>query len=504
MRLCRLASFFALSLAVACAPSGDDSGSGDPSSSGGGGSGTPTGSGSGGGSSSGPNGAPSGGFSVKGKVALPNAATTLHTQGGGGGVEKHVSHVMAVTPSSQNPKRVVAEVDGAGAFSLDLDPSRLWVLVFVDASQVGSDMIAGVFRSEGLDTMAPLHTGSVDLGAVSTTGDGAATASLSYTDLLAALGLDAASALFLGSIDDMCLRYVNPDIDGDGVIDALQPNPPSYLLDFHVQFALRTDRSVAIDDMFDAFLPDTVTLNYGGTGIYASFPSSVMAPGWQDTRWASFDETLHYAPNGGMSMGSLVAMPRTNVAAADISVTDNNGSASLGAFAIPGFDMPNGNYRFGAGGKTLTFTNVRTATDAKLAAATDFIMPFIRLVRTNPSCTTACAISTIDYEWRKRTDDGWVLATAEEVAIVAGEQGGFVSIRLDNDMNKNIGFTIPASAVTGTVPWAMAMTPDAATKAAAINATTRDLCHIGLSYDDKLGMRYFGAISDAAGTCGAI
>ena len=501
MNFSRLASFFALSFAVACSSSGDKAGSSDRSSNPSGGQ-SSGGSGNGSGSN-GSNGGTAGGFSVKGNVALPSVLGTLHTQGGDGGVEKHVSHVMAITPSSQNTQRVVSEVDATGAFSLDLDPARLWVLVFVDSSKIGSDMIAGVFRAQGLDTVAPLHTGGVDLGAVSTT-DGTATASLSYDDLLAALGIDAASALFLGSIDDMCLRYVNPDVDGDGVIDALQKNPPSYLLDFHVQFALRTDRSVAVDDMFDAFLPDTVTLSYGGTGIYASFPKTAFADGWEASRWASFDEEIHYAPNGGMSGGGpLVAMPGSNIAASDISVTSFGDYSSLGAFAVPGFDMPNGNYRFGAGSKTLTFTNVRTATDARLAAASDFIMPFIRFVRTDPSCTTACAISTIDYEWRKRTDAGWITATAGEVALVAGDQGGFLSIRLDNDMNKNIGFTLPATSVTGTVPWGMAMTPDAATKVAAVHATTSDLCHIGLSYDDKMGMRYFGAISDAVGTCGA-
>lgn len=128
-------------------------------------------------------------------------------------------------------------------------------------------------------------------------------------------------------------------------------------------------------------------------------------------------------------------------------------------------------------------------------------MPYVRLVKTDPACTTACPISTIDYEWRKRTDAGWVPATADEVAIVAREQGGFLSIRLGNDPMKSIGFTIPKESVTGTIPWGTAMTQDAATKVAAVNATTSDLCHVGLSYYDKLGMRYFGGISDAPGTC---
>src|SRR5262245_43913727 len=58
---------------------------------------------------------------------------------------KHVTHVMAVDPSSQNPRPVTAPVSGGGTFSLPLEPGRPWVLVFVDSSRAGADMIAGIF-----------------------------------------------------------------------------------------------------------------------------------------------------------------------------------------------------------------------------------------------------------------------------------------------------------------------------------------------------------------------
>ncbi len=32
--------------------------------------------------------------------------------------------------------------------------------------------------------------------------------------------------------------------------------------------------------------------------------------------------------------------------------------------------------------------------------------------------------------------------------------------------------------------------------------TTIEICHFGLSYDDKLGMRMFEGIANAPGTCG--
>ena len=456
----------------------------------------------------GPGGGATGGFKVSGRMAsaLGTTSHTLDLPGGGVEAAKHVTHVIGVTPSSQNTRRVVAEVKPSGEFTLDLDPSRLWVLVFVDASKVGTEMIAGVFRAKGLDTLAPLKKGTADLGEIKAK-DGVAEAALSYDALLSALGVDATSALYLSSVDDMCLRVVNPDVDGNGKIDALEGDAkgaPDFRLDFHVQFGMRTDHQVSIDDMVGAFLPDTVTLSYGGTGIYTSFPARAFADGWQSTAWSSFDEVVHYAPMGGMGPGAPRSTePPAQVPRADMSVSGYGDHASLGLMAVPGFDLPQGKYRFGIDGTTLTFAGIRTPTDSQLAAAESFIMPFVKLVPSDESCTTACALSKIEYEWRKRTDGGWIAATAGEVALIAGEQGGFLSIRLGNDANKSAGWVIPGTAVSGSVAWSASVNPDAATKAAVAVATTADLCHVGLSYDDKLGMRYFGGIGNAPHTCGA-
>jgi hypothetical protein len=45
---------------------------------------------------------------------------------------KTVTHVLAGTPSSQSNRRALSEVGEDGSFSLDLNPSQLWVIVFVD------------------------------------------------------------------------------------------------------------------------------------------------------------------------------------------------------------------------------------------------------------------------------------------------------------------------------------------------------------------------------------
>lgn len=450
----------------------------------------------------GPNGTPAGGFVVSGKVSLTGSAT-MKTLDGVGETEseaKRVTHVVAVTPSSQNTARVVSEVKPTGEFSLDLDPARLWVLVFVDSTKVGSDMIVGVFRTGGLDTLAPLKKGAADLGEV-VAKDGVAQAGIAYDALLGALGIEPLAADFLATVDDMCLRVVNPDVDGNGKIDALEKGK-DYRLDFHVQFAMHTDHPVSVTDLVGDFLPDTVTIGYGGTGIYTSFPSSSFASGWQTSALsATFDQELHYAPLGG-GVSTRVLAAGDAIPTGDLNVSGYGEYGSVGFMAVPGFDMPNGAYRFGFGPSTLTFTNVRTRSDASLAAAESFIMPFIALQKSVAECTDHCALRGFDYVWRKRTDTGWVPATAAEVALVAGERGGFLSIRLENDTAKNIGFEIPATAVSGTIAWSAANSPDDAVRAAATNATIEDICHVGLSYDDKLGMRYFGNIQNAPHTCG--
>ena len=90
-----------------------------------------------------------------------------------------------------------------------------------------------MFKSSALDTLVPAAAGAANLGTVTVDG-GTSKASISTTfaDLLSALGLDSATATTIGAIDDVCLRYVNPDIDGDGTIvavDGQQINPDAAL-----------------------------------------------------------------------------------------------------------------------------------------------------------------------------------------------------------------------------------------------------------------------------------
>lgn len=464
----------------------------------------PSGSGGAGGSGmSGTGGRKGDAFVLSGRMQQLQAALLPDSPGvAAAPAPKQVSHVMAVNPSSQNPTRVVAPVTSGGLFSLTLEPGHPWVLVFVDSSRTGADMIAGIFRASTLDTVAPAMPGTGELGTVEVMPDGTAAAGIDYEALLATLHLSSDDAALLGAVDDVCLRYVNPDIDGDGMIDQMQAGH-EFRLDFHVQFGMSTGATgsamATVSDIVGRFLPGAAGIRYGGVGIYVTQPAA-YAPVDAATAWASFEQPITYYPGG------FNPMPRTAAAGDRIPGTDlmlgtMGETRSQGIYAAAGADMPQGRYDWGVGTHTLTFTNVRTHSDAHLAAAANFIMPFIQLVPGEADCAPVCRVTAVDYAWMKRTDSGWIPATASELSLIVSEAGGYVSIvkSFDNGTER-AGFTIPADSTTGTLPWASARL-EGLTAADFAAMTSDQICHLGISYDDKLGMRMFGGIANAPGTC---
>jgi hypothetical protein len=151
----------------------------------------------------------------------------------------------------------------------------------------------------------------------------------------------------------------------------------------------------------------------------------------------------------------------------------------------------------------MTFEDVTTRSDADLTAGTNFIIPFIRFVAADAACTSHCAVGSVDYQWMKHTNTGWTLATADELSVVVSDLGGYLSIRPNTDSSpNNIGIVIPPTAPSGTIAWAAQgniLTGITETQMKAL--TPSDLCHVGLSYDDKLGMRFFAGITNDPGTC---
>jgi hypothetical protein len=441
-------------------------------------------------------------FRVDGNVG-PVIRRSLGAQGGSI-VPRSVTDVLALTPSSQSFERRLASVASDGSFQIDLTPGRIWLLAFLDRSRVGDDMLISVFSSETLDSLVPTSSGTLSLGAVAITSS-TATAAVSYDALLQGLGLDPALALELGAIDDVCLRYVNPDIDGNGIIDALEPMR-RFMLDFHVQLeATSAGRRLTVADAVGQFYAAASTqLRHQGTVVAVAYETAFSAADPRTQGSIRFDAPFYGMSSSPMGPPTDVEFPAGTPINGDALIVHGfSGMNSFGAWGRAGAELPQGNYRFELASQAMTFTHVRTRSAAAFAAAEGFVLPFVRFDQVDPACTSACAIASISYEWRRHSAGAWQPATPEQLQVFAPEEGGVLSIqRGPQQLGQRIMAFLPRTSVTGSIPWAAAsLRLEGASPGDVVNTTTAQLCHVGLSVDDALGMRYFVSMDDAPGTC---
>lgn len=431
-----------------------------------------------------------GGFQISGRVP---ATSKLRVAG----PNRAITHVMAVQPISASPIRTIAEVGADGAFSLAVTPGQPYVFVFVDANAVGADMAVAMFRSGSLDTVSPQQDGHLDMGMVAidpTTQ--AATPGTDYATVISELGLDPAAAEYLGSVDDLSLRYANPDIDGDGVIDLLEDH--QFGIDFHVRSNMRRGSAAGanftVADMTDQFYPeagaDVATPVFNLTSAYAMYPSAMDATSYVDqsnptmsrlTNGAAYTVTVADGSHPGANT-SFSGMPSGGPMSSWGADYDLEHDAAL---ELPGSGGSPATLAFtlGASGTTLTFTNVVTRTKASLVAEGTLSI-FAKLN------TSGGMVTSVDYKWLKTQAGAWVPATADEIAVTIGSEGGFMSVHVLPNWNNQLELKIPATP-SGTLPWTS--TPFAPTA----------VCGLAISYDDKLGLRHFigGADANPGVTC---
>src|SRR6185437_15821990 len=101
-------------------------------------------------------GSSAGGFTIKGSTSTSVQVANLLMQEPGrqdvaSTATRTVTHVMAVNPQTASPERTVSAVDSQGNFSLSVPGGRPYVVVFIDSTQVGTNMIVGIFKAESLD-----------------------------------------------------------------------------------------------------------------------------------------------------------------------------------------------------------------------------------------------------------------------------------------------------------------------------------------------------------------
>lgn len=432
-------------------------------------------------------------FAIRGRLASAPGDKRIKAPGDAA-VEHSITHVMAVNPATSNPVRHLTPLAADGTFTLGVDLNTPWVIVLVDGHFVGKDMIAGVFRSEAfdLDSVAATRPGMLDLGDLNVDGaTGEARATVSTVSLLTALGLSQSAATLLGSMDDISLRYVNPDIDGNGKID-VEENV-SYPLDFHLRYTMqRAGQPIPYTGLLNRFAdPADTEADYGlGSAIaYWQRPDQFGVTVPTDFRIRFADASGNY---WGMPSGSFVAGAWiTDVGA----FYQSAGTNSVGITFDDTMPFPVGEYAYEVKGTQLTYTNVRTHSLADLNAGPQLMIPFLSLTTNEPGCEGwSCTIKSIDYKWMRRAGSGvrWVAASAEEVALLVPARGGFFGFAPGGDLSKRLEYVIPGDPVSGTIALnAPGNIQGGVTQDEIVALTVGQLCHVGISYDDTLGMRMF-------------
>lgn len=466
-----------LALASGCGSSGYSSGS----------SSSDSGSGSGSGDSSTD-------FTVSG--ALSSTTVAAISKSTGKAVSGTATHIMAVSPTVGGTTCKQGTIDAYGKFSVGLTGLKPWLLYFYDKSRSGSSMYLGRIQSSVLDAFTPgKSTGSADFGTVTIdAAAGTASSSKSHSDILSAFSISSSLGSFMGRLDDAIRRYTNPDMDGDGEVDC-SSSKNKFLMDFHVRFDMKVSgtRATIATIIGDYLSETTTTATYTDTGIYVAYPTSFSTATTGSVKFQDVDVTT--------SEGGAITK---NTATSAVTTNSFSGHYGFGPNTTSTSELPTGTIIFTMGSKTLTYTDVQAPTLAELTAPTGRIFPFIKFVKSDTSCTSSCTLASVDYKWMKKTETGWTAASTDELSVLVAGDGATISLRKDTDSNTSEGFsiTIPKTAASGSITWTSSSASLTGLTAAQFNAlTTTQLCHLGLSYDDQIGMRYFENIDNAAGTC---
>lgn len=402
------------------------------------------------------------------------------------------THVVAINTESNWKKSVVA-IGSDGTFSLPIEKGSPSVLAYVDSTKTGSAMLVSKFGAGSLDTLAPSASTSQDitLGTVDASSS-TASSSTSTNDLVTAMGITTATADTLGAVDDIGLRNINPDIDNNGVIDA-QENK-NIILDFHNRFQAKNgSTSYFMDDMKNQFLPDSVTWEYTGSGVVPELEKSWFTSAPTTYSWKfSAPMTMNSNCDGSTTSGNVHPADTACNRTFDPN-SEYNRNYQRYQLSVEVKPPADGTYTLTVADKTYTWTNIKVS---DFSAGKGFIALFIKF-----NVNSDNRLTGFDWKWQKKgANNSYSLASQEELDLLVKGDGGFLSLKID-DTSKNLGVII-GKQPTGSFNFL--------TAAAGINAGGVELQNIniseinsgllwtrvnwttpGISYDDKLGMRFF-------------
>lgn len=385
-----------------------------------------------------------------------------------------------------------------------------WIITYVNGGATGAGMVISRFGSETLDTLAPDgdSTKTLDLGTVTPVAGARAQSDASYASVLEATGLSSSAAQTLGAIDTVSLRNSNPDIDNSGTFDATEGK--TFTLDFHNRFSWTTVGSTAQINHteFKNKFPEDVTggltqlgVIYGGTGI---------VPELEKTEFASAPTTYRWKFNFADAASAPVQLNNAATCTAEGGgTTVADGAWCTQTYTVdPAYSRyqlglevktpPEGTYTLEAGGKTYTWTNVEVS---DFSAGEGFLALMVSwTVNENATADNADdRLTGFKYKYMKKdATAGWVAATQEELDLIIKSDSARVGFKVLNT-TMSCGWAVP-KVPSGEIVFAQTNI-DEACETNPVAAQVSDLkgsgllwssfYNAGVSYDDKLGMRFF-------------
>lgn len=395
-----------------------------------------------------------------------------------------VTHVVATNPTTGEHVVVDLKNDGEvdGRFSIALPGGDgSWVVTFADASKTGAAMRVATLQSGGLDAFRTKDGGALDFGKV-TFGGRYAHGTTTWDRLEKAFGESKASLEQLAKVDDLALRYSNPDIDANGQLDAMEGH--AYRLDINGSFGMQTNgRDVVIADLVTGLRAPS--LSYLATTIEAAVPNEMGMNMLTGT--VQFEQSFY-----GTALGANTPMINagTRIGQPHVKFGELEGAKMLGVVATGERNAPNGTYRFGFDNGQLTFTDVITPSIDRLSAATDYVVPFIHIRATNAACSIDCDIQSIDLEWKRSTAAGWVTVAQPRDAHIdllanMGSKQAYLATDLTDGATSQVWSAMPI-ANTGLVRNELSY------------ISTGKLCYIAVSYTSELGMKMTNQVKNPA------
>jgi len=400
--------------------------------------------------------------------------------------EKSVSHVMAVSPESSSPLRIIESVASDGTFGLTVEPNRPYLIVFIDSSKTGADMVAGWFKSGDLMLVAPYssQSGSLDLGVLTIDEESLAISDVEDNEILSRMNISTETAALLAAHNHFVLRYTNPDIDEDGNIDS-----QNFGMDIHHHLNLKLDSApLKLDDIKNEFpLASNIGMELLTSKAFVHYPESFDSTLCIDEESSEITEDCSVSadPDEG-----------TTYQASSHALLNLTGFKGFGTIydhtddkQLPGSDNSPVKIVFDFGEKSLSFSNVINPSKTTFES-NPTLVPFLKIT------TISERITEIGYQWNKMTEEGWTLASNEEVKLFVSDNGGRIEIKTNtdiesNEVDKEVFFKIPTTA-SGNIAF-FQVNALAGSTLTNYNIAIPFICGISVYYDNKMGSRIYAS-----------